>query len=389
MKKRETWFAPPDRLPTREITKQALALAEESLLRQLLDAIPNVVMVLNRFRQVVYANDTLWKTLGEEIPANVFGFRPGEIFDCIHSDETDAGCGTSEFCRECGAAKAILTSQTLKGVDFQECRIMRKHTDEALDWMVKASHFNYRGEDYTIFSLTDISGQKRREVLERIFFHDVMNTAGTLQGFTKILKGMDPAEIPEAVEQIGILSERLMNEIRNQQLLTQAEERELELEVTELNPAVLLEEIAREYDRHPAAKERKIKVKNTNDSLILNSDSTLLHRVLGNMVKNAIEASDPGDEITLTCGADEDGVEFRVHNPQFIPRHIQLQIFSRSFSTKGKGRGLGTYSMKLLTEQYLRGSVGFETDLTKGTTFIAKIPFQINKNSWRTVKRNA
>lgn len=39
-----------------------------------------------------------------------------------------------------------------------------------------------------------------------------------------------------------------------------------------------------------------------------------------------------------------------------MPRTSQLQIFQRSFSTKGKGRGLGTYSIKLLTERYLKGT---------------------------------
>lgn len=378
MKTKDTWFAPAGRLPTREITKQAVALAEESLLKQLLDSIPNVVMVLNRFRQVVYANDALWKSLGEELPENVFGFRPGEIFDCIHSDEMSDGCGTSEFCRECGAAKAILNSQTMKGVDLQECRITRKHTDEALDWMVKASHFNYRGEDYTIFALTDISGQKRREVLERIFFHDVMNTAGTLHGFTQLLNQMDPAEIPGAVEQIGVLSERLISEIRTQQLLTRAEQGELVLDITAVKAAELLEEIAREYGLHPVSKNREIKVKPVNDTLMLRSDQTLLRRVIGNMLKNAIEASAPGETITLACRLDDGTVEFSVHNPQFIPRKIQLQIFNRSFSTKGKGRGLGTYSMKLLTERFLGGTVGFQTTEADGTTFFVRIPKRIS-----------
>ncbi|MCF7798032.1 MAG: PAS domain-containing sensor histidine kinase [Lentisphaeria bacterium] len=378
MKTEKTWFAPAGRLPTREITRQAVALAEESLLKQLLDSIPNVVMVLNRFRQVVYANDSLWKTLDGEIPENVFGFRPGEIFDCIHSDDMSDGCGTSEFCRECGAAKAILNSQKMKGVDLQECRITRKHTDEALDWMVKASHFSYRDEDYTIFALTDISGQKRREVLERIFFHDVMNTAGTLHGFTKLINQMDTAEIPEAVEQIGILSERLISEIRTQQLLTRAEQGELALEISPINAGEIMEEIAREYRQHPVSKDRQIVVNPIDESLTLRSDRTLLRRVIGNMLKNAIEASEPGETITLTCSMAEQAVEFRVHNPQFITRRTQLQIFNRSFSTKGKGRGLGTYSMKLLTERYLNGTVGFESKEADGTTFFVRIPKRIS-----------
>jgi sensor histidine kinase regulating citrate/malate metabolism len=60
-----------------------------------------------------------------------------------------------------------------------------------------------------------------------------------------------------------------------------------------------------------------------------------------------------------------------------IPRDVQLQLFKRSFSTKGEGRGLGTYSMKLLTERYLNGRVGFRTSESAGTTFTASYPLAI------------
>ena len=39
---------------------------------------------------------------------------------------------------------------------------------------------------------------------------------------------------------------------------------------------------------------------------------------------------------------------------------------SLAFSTKGRGRGLGAYSMRLLSERYLRGRVGWrEFDLRR------------------------
>jgi sensor histidine kinase regulating citrate/malate metabolism len=48
-------------------------------------------------------------------------------------------------------------------------------------------------------------------------------------------------------------------------------------------------------------------------------------------------------------------------------------MFKRSFTTKGIGRGLGTYSMKLLGEKYLKGKVGFESSKQNGTTFYIEI----------------
>ncbi|MGK0289243.1 MAG: sensor histidine kinase regulating citrate/malate metabolism, partial [bacterium] len=71
---------------------------------------------------------------------------------------------------------------------------------------------------------------------------------------------------------------------------------------------------------------------------------------------------------------DDNWIEFSVHNPAVISKDIQLQIFQRSFSTKGENRGLGTYSVKLLSEQYLNGKVRFSSEAGKGTTFYVRYP---------------
>jgi sensor histidine kinase regulating citrate/malate metabolism len=92
------------------------------------------------------------------------------------------------------------------------------------------------------------------------------------------------------------------------------------------------------------------------------------------MVKNAIEASPHGSVITLECSLKSESLLFAVSNPGFMPRENQLQVFKRSFSTKGKGRGIGTFSMKLFGEKYLKGKVRFNSDLDFGTTFYLELP---------------
>ena len=69
-----------------------------------------------------------------------------------------------------------------------------------------------------------------------------------------------------------------------------------------------------------------------------------------------------------------DGIEFRVLNPGTIPPETQLKIFQRSFSTKGVGRGLGTYGAQLIGERVLGGDVGFESNPANGTAFWIRIP---------------
>ena len=108
---------------------------------------------------------------------------------------------------------------------------------------------------------------------------------------------------------------------------------------------------------------------------MFNSDKTQVLRIIGNMLKNALEESSEGDTVKAGCDLTNDNqIRFWVWNSQYIPKRVQLQIFNRSFSTKGVGRGIGTYSMKLLGERYLKGKVDFTSETNDGTTFFLTLP---------------
>jgi signal transduction histidine kinase len=136
----------------------------------------------------------------------------------------------------------------------------------------------------------------------------------------------------------------------------------------------VLSEILELYKNHEVARGRYLTIDTKAVNTKFESDPVLLRRIVGNMTKNALEASAPNETVTLGCDAGDHAIEFWAHNPQCIPRDIQLQIFQRSFSTKGRSRGLGTYSMKLLCERYLGGEVSFTSAPGEGTTFRARIP---------------
>ena len=80
-----------------------------------------------------------------------------------------------------------------------------------------------------------------------------------------------------------------------------------------------------------------------------------------------------------SLGAQGDGreIELWVMNPSAMPEEVRMQIFQRSFSTKGKGRGIGTYSLKLLGETYLKGEVGFTSAEDEGTRFFIRLPIGV------------
>lgn len=369
----ETYFASSERSPQEIISNQAEIFRRNVLLADFLNAIPEFVVVLNQHRQIVFSNISLLDFLGCNDFQIIAGRRPGEVLDCIHSYEMEAGCGTSEACFFCGAVNAILTAQ--KGTPTtEECRITQRTTGEALDLRISTTPIIVDKEEFTIFSAIDIRDEKRRRALERIFFHDILNTAGGLQGIVEILSSSSGDEEVELKLMLTKIVDELIDEIRAQKILSAAETKELVPQFNPLLPAVLLMELQALYKNHLVAQKKKIVLSEMDASVKIVSDKALLKRVVGNMIKNALESTVEACDVTVGFNVKGEQIEFWVHNPTVMPREVQLQIFQRSFSTKGLGRGLGTYSMRLLSERYLHGKVSFTSEKGKGTTFVVAFP---------------
>lgn len=369
-----TFYAPNGRETAEELQRKAELLQNIPLLTDALDAIPNMVVLLTATRQIAAANRAflglLQMSLGE-----VVSKRPGEAVGCIRAAQGPDGCGTSRHCATCGAVQAILHCQQRDERAVRDCRILVQTPGgvEPMDLRVTASPFEAGGTRFVLTTVEDISQSKRLGVLQRAFFHDALNTAGCIQGYSQYLSE-ESSTNPEICLRLGQLSDQLIETIQAQRDLMIAEAGELKTQPVPLRVTAILEELRSQYAIHPVAVGRPI-VLRTPANLSVTADRQLLMRVLGNMVKNALEAIEPGACVTVGCQDEGSHVAFWVHNPSVMSTDVQLQVFQRSFSTKGEsGRGLGTYSMKLLGERYLGGKVSFTSRELEGTTFTFALP---------------
>lgn len=371
-----TEFAPAERAQPQEVAVQAEHfLRRYANLQSVLDAVPDAVVMLNSHRQIIFANRSTSVLLDRDVE-QILGLRPGEALNCVHAYESEGGCGTTAFCSTCGAVRAILTSQHGQA-DVQECRILVRESGDALDLRVWAMPYQTNGERLTIFTIHDIRDEKRRAALERIFFHDVLNTVGAISFAVQIIREAKPNELNDLPELLSNLTEHLIEEIKAQRDLISAENHELTIHPDVIDPEALLRSVVETYRQHQVAQGRTIRLVSPHERPTFVSDPVLIRRVLGNMLKNALEATPVGETVTLGYRLNDGQIEFWVHNPTAMPRDVQLQVFQRSFSTKGRGRGLGTYSIKLLSERYLQGKVSFESSPATGTTFRAIYPLQL------------
>ncbi|MCH5373761.1 MAG: ATP-binding protein [Planctomycetes bacterium] len=371
-----TYYAPAGRASDSDMRLQHRAITGVPLLHRTIDAVPDVVLILNSHRQIVSANRALLDLLQCEIH-QVLGRRPGELIGCRNASEGPDGCGTARNCMACGAIDAITTSQRCEDRIIRECRIsLQEPVGGALDLKVSATRVLVDDEPYVICVLKDISDEKRLAVLARMFFHDVMNTAGGIQGFVQLLRETTPEDDPASgdLAELAELADQLIEEIQAQRDLTYAESGDLEPEFQQLDVVQFLERQRALLARHPAARGRTIDVVPAFRGTLV-TDPRLLGRVVSNMVKNALEAAVPGETVSLRCEECGSDVVFLVHNRQVMPPDVQMQVFQRSFSTKARsGRGIGTHSMKLLGERYLGGEVAFTSRDGEGTTFTITLP---------------
>lgn len=367
-----TLFAPAERAAHDAIIRDAASVVQKGIMEHVTRSVPCLTLILNKQRQAVYVNDRMVEALGARSPDDLLGKRPGEMLHCVHACETAAGCGTTAFCRYCGAAQSILQAQASGLEAVKECRI--DTTDgHTYDFRVWTTPIEDAGDGYTVFSLIDIADEKRRHALERTFFHDVNDMLTVVTGFSQLLQGSaDAQEIAELSSTVEQATEQLADEIASHWKLLQAEKGQLAVSLSAFKALELVRELQRVHARR--WHDWSIIPDDDSEPFQIETDRALLRRVLNNMLKNAVEASQPGEAILIGCRQVASNGVFWVHNPGHIGRAVQLQMFQRSFSTKGEGRGIGTYSMRLFGEQHLRGKVWFTSTREEGTTFYISLP---------------
>jgi CheY-like chemotaxis protein len=268
---------------------------------------------------------------------------------------------------------AILECHEKNAPAVGECSIAIRCGDktETRDFQVRATPLKNKDHSLTVFSILDVSAVKRREILEDIFLHDLLNSLGSLEGLAQIQDQTNPHA---AARQYLSIADHLREEIRYHRSLLDAEKGTLKPEYSVIQASEILIELEELLRCHRLTSRRAIRFeeKAKGQHYI---DKVILLRVLLNMSLNAAEASSAKDPMIIAYESDGITGTFSVHNSGSIPGQIAGRIFERSFTTKsGSGHGLGTYGIKLLGEQYLGGTVSFSTSHKEGTVFRIQLP---------------
>jgi signal transduction histidine kinase len=380
----KTYFASPFRSDPRELAYQIEIAAHHPVVDGMIRMLGGLVAVLNEHRQIIALNQPMLDALGETNAEPLLGMRPGEAVGCRYADEMEAGCGTSEYCMTCGAAIAIVASLGENRAVQRNCAIsvQRNGRPEELFFRAHAAPMPIEGQTFILLMLNDISEYQRMAAMQRVFFHDVNNTITGLLQAGELLIQTAKGGNGNLSSAIVNLTRRLHREIDLQRRLSQQTACFQEIQAELVSVEWIIGELERWIEFHPSHRDQVLQVQNGAPGLLLQTDPVLLLRVLGNMLVNAFEATASCRTIRLNVTAFSGQVKFGVWNADVISPAVAIRIFQRNYSTKNEpGRGLGTYTMKLISEQLLGGRVYFESSAMDGTTFFLTLPIRYGDSS--------
>ncbi len=225
-----------------------------------------------------------------------------------------------------------------------------------------------------------LMGQLREEI-EKITQHDMKSPLTAITGFSKMLidwGNLDERNLKMA-KSIWNAGERLIKMINNSLDLYKLETGDFDKLLTKINVVPILFSAMNEFEMLYNRKQLKLTVLfndqhiNESDSLFIYGEENLLYMLFSNLIKNAIEASPPEEEIVIKI-FDSNPVTITIHNKGAVPEDIRDRFFDKHI-TRGKlgGTGLGTYSAKLITIN-LMGQIDMTTSEKEGTIIRLNFP---------------
>ena len=132
----------------------------------------------------------------------------------------------------------------------------------------------------------------------------------------------------------------------------------------------------------------RLEVRHQKDLPVICGDPVKLKQVFLNLITNAIEASGPGDTITIETRVAEGGAEFfneyvtiEVHDTGkgMSPREME-RIFEPFYTSKKEGLGFGLATSRQIVHQH-GGEILVESVEGKGTSFVVRIPVKSRERS--------
>jgi signal transduction histidine kinase/DNA-binding NarL/FixJ family response regulator len=235
-----------------------------------------------------------------------------------------------------------------------------------------------------ICSFVDISERKRqelvleesvrlREEVDRMGRHDLKTPLNSIIALPRLLReggrlAKEDDELVAVIEQAGM---RLLDLVNLTLDMFRMEQGNYPFSPQAVDLRDLADKVGRDLRAHSNSKRVAMRVEGP--GVLAWGEELLCYSMLGNLAKNALEASPEGGEVRMTLTSQDGEVRIAIHNAGAVPETVREKFFEK-YSTAGKsgGTGLGTYSARLMARTQ-GGDIELHTSEAEGTTLSVRL----------------
>jgi PAS domain S-box len=269
----------------------------------------------------------------------------------------------------------------------QELRLVAKSGAEVWAIVSSAPLRGPGGEEGGAFAmLTDITQRKQaekfREGIESVLRHDLRSPLASMSYIPQMLLGADNLNEQQrwSVEEMQKYVRKMLRMVDAYLKLSNIEKERFQLEARELDLVALLEDVEQEQrSLLQAGRKRVALLKDgvplpAGESVLVQGEAVLCQTMLGNLLKNALEAAPDETTVEIDLRERPDRVEIAVRNLGAVPESIRGRFFQKYVTAgKSRGTGLGAYSARLIAEAH-GGTIALDTAQPGATTVRVTLP---------------
>jgi len=178
-------------------------LNQDGFLKNLFDAIPCGVLVVDSERRVKAVNNVLERTFGIS-GAEVIDKRWGEALECVHSFTGPEGCGSSSECQTCRVRSTALEAIDGKHIHRNRANVQLLVKGEPRDikLLVSAAPFDHEGERLAIVILEDITelDDLRKRLKTEQSFSGIIGRDSQMQELFETIKDVTDVNVPVLIQ---------------------------------------------------------------------------------------------------------------------------------------------------------------------------------------------
>ncbi len=222
--------------------------------------------------------------------------------------------------------------------------------------------------------------------------HDLKAPLNRIYGLAELLHMEDKQFNQEQKKYINLISQitydaRTM--IQNWLDIKTIEEKQLRMHIAKVDLDELLQDLLVGYKEQAAKKGIRVYYQNFSRELFIYTDSSLLSRILDNLISNAVKFSPLNKSVYIKLYQNEHEVCIAVQDEGIgISEQEQTKLFKKFQRLSARptasesSTGLGLSIVKTLAA-YLQARILVDSEVGRGSTFTLVLPYELNSSSQR------